>query len=280
MGRARVGAPSPSLPPALSFPQLYRCPVEKPSGNDEHFSQSREDVWLFDKIFSKDASLSNGTFVEIGALDGRTYSNTLYFEQKWDWRGLLIEGTPSNQQHLRATSRKNVAVFTAGVCKGNPGLLSFTAGGGAVGTSKEFSSPEFLRRWHGGENAATVQSVCVPLQLMLDATGVLDVDLFSLDVEGAELAVLETIDWAITNIRVVVVELDGDNLEKDQRVRNLLLGNGFEDARGRYGSIRDACVPGGDCTTNEVFINPSFHARRRPRGSRYVFGTGLPCAPA
>jgi FkbM family methyltransferase len=265
------------LHPAFIFPQLYRCDISHPPSHEEHQSQSREDVWLFEKIFSHNISLSRGTFIEIGALDGQTFSNTWYFEQKWDWRGILIEGLPSNQPLLRATGRRNVALFTTGICRDNPGTLSFTVGGGAVGGTAEFSTPDFLTSWHGGTERANVRSACVPLQLILDATGVLDIDLFSLDVEGAELAVLETIDWSITNIHVIVVELDNLSPTKDQEVRDLLLGRGYINAAGMYGSIREACVPGGDCTMNEVFLNPEFHSRRRAQLQRFQFGTGLEC---
>ena len=55
---------------------------------------------------------------------------------------------------------------------------------------------------------------------MVDATGLLDINLFSLDVEGGELSVLRTLDLEATNIQVVVVELDGRNPEKDEQVRS------------------------------------------------------------
>ena len=289
---SNAAASSSSLPPsttqlhpAFIFPQLYQCPATVLPTESEYHSQSREDVWLFETFFNRqDANnvtgLRGGTFIEIGALDGQTLSNTWYFEQRWDWRGILIEGLPSNQKLLRKTSRKNVAVFTTGICKENPGVLSFTTGGGAVGGTDEFSHPEFLRLWHPGQNAR-VQSACVPLQLILDATGLLDIHLFSLDVEGAELAVLETVNWTVTNIYVIVVELDGHNVAKDQAVRTLLHQQGFiTAAHHQYGSIRDACIPGADCTLNEVFVNPNFHEvahKRSPSVLQFQMGTGMLC---
>ena len=58
---------------------------------------------------------------------------------------------------------------------------------------------------------------CIPLQAMVDATGLLDINLFSLDVEGGELSVLSTLDLEATNIQVVVVELDGRSPDKDEQ---------------------------------------------------------------
>uniref|UniRef100_A0A7S0QQG9 Methyltransferase FkbM domain-containing protein n=1 Tax=Cryptomonas curvata TaxID=233186 RepID=A0A7S0QQG9_9CRYP len=276
----------------FAFPQLYRClmKIEDQPQSNEYGSQSHEDSWLYDKIFSKSPDMIGGTFIEIGALDGRTYSNTLYFEKKWDWRGILIEGHPGNQAALRANQdfRKNSAIFTVAICnltsEGKHGELKFTPGGGAVGASTEMANPAFLKAWHGLDYSGGLKSACIPLQTILESTGLYDINLFSLDVEGAEYAVLSTVDWSVTNFEVIVVELDGGDLVKDQHVRDLLLSHGFENAALKHGSIRDACVPGGDCTINEVFINPNFQNRKLQRAAsmgasstRFAYGTGMSC---
>ena len=43
-----------------------------------------------------------GTFVEIGASDGRAISNTLLFEKYLNWSGVLIEGNPE-RTHMHLT---------------------------------------------------------------------------------------------------------------------------------------------------------------------------------
>ncbi len=129
-----------------------------------------------------------------------------------------------------------------------------------------------------------LKTACIPLQKIIDSTGLYDINLFSLDVEGAEYAVLSTVDFSVTNFEVIVAELDGGNLVKDQQVRDLLMSHGFENAALKHGSIRDACVPGGDCTINEVFINPNFHSRKLQRAASMgtsstllAHGTGVSC---
>ena len=142
----------------LLFPQLYTCNVNKSnqSKQDEFLSQAHEDEWLYERIFSKlpfDQRFG-GTFLEIGALDGRRYSNTWYFEKKWDWRGILIEGHPTNSVLLRGnqSSRQNCAIFTAGVCNLThellPGSLLFTERGREFGAAVADASPKFLAKWH------------------------------------------------------------------------------------------------------------------------------------
>ena len=52
-------------------------------------------------------------------------------------------------------------------------------------------------------------------------------DFLSLDVEGGELQVLESLNFNVTAFGVVIVEADGSNATKDQLVRDLLEANGY-----------------------------------------------------
>ena len=72
------------------------------------------------------------------------------------------------------------------------------------------------------------QMSCLPLHALLHMFGITRVDLFSLDVEGAELEVLKTVDFSAVRINVIVVEQDGGNPEKEEAVRQLLLANDFQ----------------------------------------------------
>ena len=49
-----------------------------------------------DKQLEQYVNYDNGFFVELGANDGFSQSNSLYFEIKRNWRGVLIEPTPHN----------------------------------------------------------------------------------------------------------------------------------------------------------------------------------------
>ena len=49
-----------------------------------------------DKQLEQFVNYDNGFFVELGANDGVSQSNSLYFEMNRNWRGVLIEPTPHN----------------------------------------------------------------------------------------------------------------------------------------------------------------------------------------
>ena len=48
----------------------------------------------------------DGFFIECGALDGETRSNSLFFERFRGWTGLLIEADPVNYQQMVSKNRR------------------------------------------------------------------------------------------------------------------------------------------------------------------------------
>jgi hypothetical protein len=68
---------------------------------------------------------------------------------------------------------------------------------------------------------------CRPLGPLLSMFGVAHIDLWVLDVEGAELEVLKTFDFRAITVDVVCIEQDGGNPAKDAAVRELMDKEGF-----------------------------------------------------
>jgi len=54
--------------------------------------QANQPILIDEKIFKN--RIRNGFFIEAGAYDGEMLSNTLFFELKQSWTGLLIEPNP------------------------------------------------------------------------------------------------------------------------------------------------------------------------------------------
>jgi hypothetical protein len=72
-----------------------------------------------------------GTFVELGAYDGYTHSNTIMLEKCFAWRGLLIEASPTNFALLASSGRSATKLHTA-VCE-PAGETNISVAGGEVG---------------------------------------------------------------------------------------------------------------------------------------------------
>ena len=71
------------------------------------YSQCKEDEFLNLKFFK---NKQNGKYIELGALDGKLYSNTKFFEDSLNWNGNLIEPHP-NKFELLKTNRPNNFCF-------------------------------------------------------------------------------------------------------------------------------------------------------------------------
>jgi len=71
------------------------------------YSQCGEDLFLYNTFFK---NKQNGTYIELGALDGNLYSNTKFFEEQFGWKGILIEPHP-NKFELLQKNRPNNYLF-------------------------------------------------------------------------------------------------------------------------------------------------------------------------
>jgi FkbM family methyltransferase len=181
------------------------------------YSQSGEDKVLYEKYLNYE----NGFFIELGAMDGLMYSNSLFFEKNLKWKGVLIE--PTNQYDRLIINRPNCHNFNFAITK-DEGVVNFL-GNGAVGGVVE-TMPEGHRIGNKiGNNIYQVKSS--PISKVIKDLNIERVDLFSIDVEGGELQVLETFDWEIP-VYIVLIEMSKYVPEKDEMCREFLRQKGFE----------------------------------------------------
>lgn len=185
------------------------------------WSQCGEEDEVIRRYFS---STRNGTFVELGALDGATYSNTKRLEDEFGWTGVLIEPHPIAFQLLRV-NRRNCALYNCAVGCVDSVSLCINPRTPAVSSVQGASGESFYKEWH--PSSTTVVVPCRRLSDILQEAGRTTVDFLSLDVEGYELEVLESIDWSVIRIEVILIEMLSDNPEKNQQCRALLTDQGY-----------------------------------------------------
>ena len=176
----------------------------------------------------------------MGGLDGKTFSNTFMLQATFNWTGLLIEPNTVMFQDLLVNRPKDLAL-NAAVCSQRRTVHFITERGvnaGAVGGIVEFMATDFVTKWHNRlldhdnkliptELAKIPEIDCVPLWSILDTTDIRHIDFFSLDVEGAELEVLNSFPFDTVAVSIWCVELDGHNEEKDRAVHTLLENNDY-----------------------------------------------------
>jgi FkbM family methyltransferase len=157
--------------------------------------QNSEDLIIYRRFFQSEKYIGNGYFVEMGALNGITFSNSLMFEYCLGWKGLLIEAHPVNYGNL-VDQRPCATNYWTAICPANDQNMMYISREGSVGTVSP-TKPK---------NGVSYMTPCRTMQSIFDEQNITWVDFFSLDVEGAELIVLETIDFSKTEVGVFLVE--------------------------------------------------------------------------
>ena len=100
------------LPAKTTKQQPTTCDIPK---RPVFYSQSREDVALY-KRFYKHPVKCNGTFVEMGALDGQLFSISKFFKDHLKWTSILIEANPINfQKSLK--NRPRSRNYNTAICR-------------------------------------------------------------------------------------------------------------------------------------------------------------------
>jgi len=165
---------------------------------------------------------SNGFFIEAGAWDGEQLSNTLYLETQLGWEGLLVEPNKPIYDILVGKERNAFSINCCLATDKHAQMVKFDTADvyGAIDDENDQHNskwrqiktdwaPSFL---HKEIKRETVLTQCFPVYSILLSMEQPRVDFFSLDIEGAEMAVLKTIPFDKVDIEVFLIETDKTNV--------------------------------------------------------------------
>lgn len=142
-----------------------------------------------------------GFFIEAGANDGFTQSNTYYLEKFMGWSGILVEPIPSLYQKCRKNRTKSI-VFNCGLVSNEhdsnaismryANLMSLTEGAFSDSNLEDNYIATGLKIQHIDETY-TIDVPARTLEAVVDdvKSKPAKIDFLSLDVEGYELSVLK-----------------------------------------------------------------------------------------
>jgi len=195
----------------------------------QFYSQLEQDKFAYENYFF---DTTEGFFVDIGAHNGKTLSNTLFFEQELGWHGICVEPIPEVFEQLR---KNRSCICINGCISDTTGIVDFTQ---VVcpsiyvemlsGITEKYDPAHVQRidaeiaQCHGSKKIIKVQSYL--LADILDQYGISHIDYLSLDTEGGELDILRTIPFD----RITIDVIDVENNYHDPNIRRFLTTHGFK----------------------------------------------------
>ncbi|WP_298343691.1 FkbM family methyltransferase [uncultured Algibacter sp.] len=183
-------------------------------------AQLKQDLFaLMESKFKQD-----GYFVEFGATNGISLSNTYLLEKEFNWIGILAE--PSKYWHGELALNRQSIIDKRCVWKDSGEKLAFVEVENAIlSTVKGFGEDDAHSERRKDSISYTVESIS--LNDLLDYHKAPKIiDYLSIDTEGSELVILEGFDFTKYKFRSITVE---HNFSKNRSgIYKLLTNAGYE----------------------------------------------------
>jgi hypothetical protein len=192
------------------------------------FSDFGQDTFVVELLGGR----RNGFFIEVGAYDGVNGSNTLLLERDFEWTGLCIEANDAFYGRLAQNRRCTCVHACLYTGDANVEFLESAASAGGIVREYDATHRYFVEhvyapaidergRW------STVTKAARSLASILDEYNAPNnIDYWSLDTEGSELAILLSFPFDRYEVRVLTVE-HCDNPVRRTEIASVLEPRGF-----------------------------------------------------
>ncbi len=182
-------------------------------------SQLGQDIFVLSQLSFK----IGGYFVEAGATNGIELSNTHMLEQRYKWRGILVEPAKLWHNDLRANRTSKIETR----CLWNQSKLSLDFledDYPELSTIGCFKNVDFHKNLRKTKNKYPVETIT--LTEMLDQhEAPKTIDYLSLDTEGSELEILRGLDFSRYQVKVITCE--HNYTDKREKIYDFLTGFNF-----------------------------------------------------
>jgi FkbM family methyltransferase len=183
-------------------------------------AQNYQDVWALWETKSK----AGGFFVEFGATDGKTSSNTYALEKEFDWKGILAEPNPTWHEDLA----KNRSAFISHDCvftETGQTLEFLKTDAADLATIKGFGNDEFNEERKKSE-VIKVNTISL-YDLLEKANAPETIDYLSVDTEGSEYGILNAFFQKNNKYDVKLITVEHNFTMRD-KLHELLTKYGYQ----------------------------------------------------
>ena len=193
-----------------------------------YYSQDMQDKFLEENVFK---SHKNGIYVDVGAHDGKTINNTLYFSKNHGWKGINIEPIKSVYDKL-IVNRPNDININCAVCNCdgetdfilNTGYTEMLSG---IKNNYDYRHLSRLQFQNKQSNSKTniIKVNTKKLETIFNENNITHVNYLSIDVEGAEFEVIKSINF--DKVFIDVIGFENNYNDNSIPIINYLKQNGF-----------------------------------------------------
>ena len=168
-------------------------------------------------------NIKSGYFVEFGAIDGITNSNSYYFEKILGWNGILAE--PAKRWHENLKYNRAVHIETDCVFSESNLTLEF------VETGKWRGGNTLIKHLNSdNKNRIISEKYSVRTISLNDLLDKFDaprhIDFLSIDTEGSELEIIRGFNFSENSFSVICIE-HNELIEKRDAIRSILEKNEY-----------------------------------------------------
>ena len=183
------------------------------------FSQYNQDEFLDTYIFK---NFKNGFYVDIGAYDGITFSNTHRFHIFHNWSGINVE--PLNKAFVKLKKNRHSDINLNIAITDKKGSEKFIESDEDMlsGLSSGMVSEHKDRIYKSEKKEKTYEVKTDLLQNILKEHNISNINLLSIDVEGNELSVIKSIDFEKISIDVIIFESNDYNKNNTLKIKKIL----------------------------------------------------------
>lgn len=190
----------------------------------KYFSQYGQDEFIDKVVLNRKR---NGFFVDIGAHDGISLSNSCYFENSRSFKGVCIEPNPKVFDILKGNRKCTLLNVCIAEVETQVKFLVIDGYAEMLSGMVDKYHPEHLKRIerymadHGGSKQE-IKVNAIPLH-NIDFLRNTSIDYMSIDTEGNEIDILRSIDFKKISINCLSIE----NNYHDTNIEVLMTNNGF-----------------------------------------------------
>lgn len=162
------------------------------------YSQNREEEIILEYFKDK-----KGTFLDVGANDGVTFSNTRALAER-GWKGVLIEPSPKAFALLKENYKDREGFYFYPFALGEKnGELKFMDSGSHLGNGDvgllSTANEQDYNKWKASTKFEEITVKCFRYKTFLNRLRIKEFDFISVDAEGYDSIILEQIDLRHTS---------------------------------------------------------------------------------